>query len=88
MQAGQYGKDPEADFLADAAADACIDWVNAWAALVGKPETDEDIIAYRSTRSKFYNTLDWYYRKNPFCAYLTGGTPLTSTCSTYPSLIP
>lgn len=79
MQAGQYGKDPEADFVADAAADAYSDWVNAWAALIGKPASDEAVKTYRNTRSKFYNTLEWYYCKkaSSSSAFLSGGAMLS-----------
>ena len=75
MQNGQYGNDPEMDFVADAAADAYQEWRNAWAVTVGEPETSEKVKAYRDTRDKYYPIMEWHYSKkaSPSSPYLTGG---------------
>ena len=75
LQTGQYGKDPEADFLVDAASDAYNDWMNAWTSLIGKADTDDAVKDYRSTSDKFYAILEWYYAKksSPSSAFLSGG---------------
>lgn len=72
---GQYGSDIEADAWADAAADAYTDWRNAWAKVLGEPDSDEAVIKYRDTRKAFYNTQEWYYAKkaSPSSPYLSGG---------------
>lgn len=78
LQSGQYGNDPEMDFISDAALSAYSDWSNAFFGIVTKPNTDEAVKAYVSTRSKYYNTLEWY-----FCKKSSASSPFLNAGAIY-----
>eukprot|EP00892_Ulva_mutabilis_P007757 jgi/Ulvmu1/5353/UM022_0147.1 len=60
---GQYGKDADADWDSDAAADAYQEWRNGWASLLDVGSDSPLVAEYLGRREEWYAAMDWYYSK-------------------------
>ena len=84
LQIGQYGKNSEADWDSDAAADAYQEWRNSWATTLREDEASDKVQAYRQGRDDWFSAFDWYYsqRTATDSPYLAPGAPATHhSCS-------